>query len=73
MTPEEIARAYLDAVESEERAAAEFPERAAELGERRAELHALLMQTLRENNIPFTDRADAAQIAYRLAAPATRA
>jgi hypothetical protein len=66
MKPEAIARAYLACIELEERIRNESPELAEEVGPLRAELHALLMQALREANIPFVDRADAAHIAVDL-------
>ncbi len=66
MKPELIARAYLACIDLEERIRSESPEMAEEVGPLRGELHALLMQALREANIPFRDRADAAHIAFDL-------
>ena len=66
MKPAMIARAYLACIDLEERVRSESPQMAEEVGPLRAELHALLMQSLREANIPFVDRADAARIAAEL-------
>ena len=62
-----IAKAYTTCVELEERARQESPALAEDLSILRADLHALLMQALRESNIPFADRSDAARIAFDLA------
>ncbi len=67
MDPESVARIYVAAVELDDRAQSAAPQLAEETGILRAELHALLMQTLRENRIPFVDRADAARLAFELA------
>jgi hypothetical protein len=64
--PETIAHLYLACVELEERIRREAPDLADEVGPLRAELHALFMQTLRESNIHFADRTDAARIAFEL-------
>lgn len=66
MKPEAIARVYLACIDVEERIRSESPELADEVGPLRAELHALLMQVLREAGIRFADRADAARIAFDL-------
>jgi hypothetical protein len=64
--PEAIARAYVSCVELEERLHSESPNLADQMGELRGELHALLMQVFRESGIPFSDRADASRIAFKL-------
>jgi hypothetical protein len=66
MKLEDIARAYVAAADLDDRARSEAPHLAEEAGVLRAELHALLMQALHANNVPFTDRADAARLAYQL-------
>ncbi len=67
MKLEEIARAYLRCVEIDERAGSLTPALSEDIALLRADLHALLMQALREADIHFSDRADAARIAYELA------
>ena len=62
----DIARAYVASVELEERMRAESSSLLDEMSELRSDLHALLMDSLRENNIPFADRSRAAEIAFRL-------
>ena len=64
MNLETIARAYTHCIELEERAQHDSPLLAEDLSVLRADLHALMMQVLRDTGIPFTDRADAARIAY---------
>jgi hypothetical protein len=71
MTLEAIAKAYTTCIELEERAQQESPLIADDLSILRADLHALLMQALRDANIPFADRAHAARIAYDLASNRT--
>jgi len=66
MKPEMMARVYLMSIELEECIRSQSPEMAEEVGPLRAELHALFMQSLRDAHIPFTDRADAARIAFEL-------
>jgi hypothetical protein len=66
LKPEQIAQAYVDSIELEERLTLESPALAEEAGALRAELHSLLMEAFREAGIPFSDRADAARIAYGL-------
>ena len=66
MKPEQIAQAYVYSIELEERLRLESPTLAEEAGVLRAELHSLLMETFREAGIPFSDRGDAARIAYAL-------
>ncbi len=66
MTLEKIARAYTQCVELEERARSENAALADDLAVLRADLHALLMETLTAARIPFSDRADAARIAFEL-------
>jgi hypothetical protein len=66
MTLPSIARAYLQSVELEERARMFDSPLCEATAELRGELHALLMEALRQANIPFTDRAQAAQIAHDL-------
>jgi len=68
MNLQSIARAYTACAELEEKARFESDGLAEDLSVLRAELHALLMETLREHKIPFSDRADAARLAYELAA-----
>jgi hypothetical protein len=62
-----IAKAYSDCVELEERARTESPSLTEDLSLLRADLHAMLMDALRQANIPFTDRSDAARLAFHLA------
>ncbi len=66
MTLESIARAYTTCVELEEKASTESGQLADDLSVLRADLHALLMEALRENKIPFTDRSDAARLAFQI-------
>jgi hypothetical protein len=66
MKPASVAQAYLLCIELEDRIRNHSPELADEVGPMRAELHALLIEALRESNIPFADRADAARIAAEL-------
>ena len=63
-----VAQAYSTCVELEERAQDEASALAEDLSILRADLHALLMDALRSEGIPFTDRADAARIAFELTA-----
>ena len=63
---EEVARTYVASVELEERMRTEAPALLDEISELRADLHALLMNCLRENDIRFADRAEAAQIAFQI-------
>ena len=63
-----IAKAYVDCVEIEERLQRDGSLVAEDLALLRADLHALLMQALRQADIPFTDRAHAAQLAYQIQA-----
>jgi hypothetical protein len=71
MKLEDIARAYVACVELGERIQAEAPALTDEINELRADLHALLMSSLRENKISFADRAQAAAFAFQIAkAPA---
>ncbi len=67
----DVARAYVSAVELEERLTKEAPDLAEDMSLLRADLHALLMEALRENDIPFVDRAAAARIAFELVHQAT--
>jgi hypothetical protein len=64
MKLEAIAKAYIDCIELEDRALQEASGLSEDLGILRADLHALLMDALRQANIPFTDRSHAAQLAY---------
>ena len=64
MSLETVARAYTACVELEEKLRRESPELADEAAELRADLHALLMEPLRQANIPFADRSAAAHIAF---------
>jgi len=66
MTVETIARAYIACVELEERLRHDSVERADDAAVLRADLHALLMQALRDARIPFADRSEAATIAFAL-------
>jgi len=66
MNLQAIARAYVSCVELEEKAGAEAPELSENLGLLRADLHAVLMDALRQSNIPFADRQDAARIAFEI-------
>lgn len=67
MTPSAIAKAYIACVELEERAREENSALAEDLSILRSDLHALLMESLRAAHIPFSDRSDAARLAYNLA------
>ncbi len=62
----DVARAYVASVELEERVRSEAPALSEEISVLRADLHALLMESLRENHVPFADRSDAARIAFEL-------
>lgn len=64
MKLETIARAYTDCIELESRIQRESPGLADDISILRADLHGMLMEALRESKIPFSDRAQAAQIAY---------
>ena len=66
MSLETVARAYTACVELEERLQRESPELADDAAVLRADLHALLMDALRQTGIPFADRSDAARIAFAL-------
>jgi hypothetical protein len=66
MKLENIAGAYVAAVELEEKARVKAPELLEDVGALRADLHALLMDALRERGIPFADRADAARLACEI-------
>jgi len=67
MNLEAVARAYVSCVELEEKAGSEAPELSEDLALLRADLHAVLMDTLRQSNISFADRQDAARIAFEIA------
>jgi hypothetical protein len=67
MNLEAIARAYVRAVELDDRAQSSGSELGEELSILRADLHALLLQALRDAHVPFTDRAEAAGIAFEIA------
>ena len=69
MKLEEIARAYIAAVELDEKVRSTASALADEIGSLRADLHALFMEGLKEKGIPFTDRSEAAEIAYQLITP----
>jgi hypothetical protein len=64
MNLEAIAKAYTRCVELEEHTQQEAPALADEASILRADLHALLMDALRQAGIPFADRSDAARIAF---------
>jgi hypothetical protein len=66
MKLEDIAGAYVAAVELEEKARLRTPELLEDITDLRADLHALLMDALRERGIPFADRADAARLAWEI-------
>lgn len=66
MNLESIAKAYVSCVELEDQMRAESSDQLEKVSELRSDLHAMLMDCLRENKIPFTDRAEAADIAFRL-------
>jgi len=66
MSLEMVARAYVACVDLEERLCRQSPEWAQETAILRADLHALLMEALREAHIPFADRSDAAHIAFTI-------
>lgn len=67
MKLEDLARVYVSSVELEDRIQAEAPTLADEIGTLRADLHALWMEALRDQGIPFADRADAARLAFDIA------
>jgi hypothetical protein len=66
MNLESLARAYVRCVELDDRAQSAQSELAEELSVLRGDLHALLMQALREAGIPFNDRSEAAHIAHEM-------
>jgi hypothetical protein len=66
MRLEAIAKAYLNCVELEERAQRDSPSLAEEVSILRSDLHALLMEALRDSRIPYSDRSDAARIAFEI-------
>lgn len=66
MNTEAVAQAYIACVELDDRARTEYPALAEDLSTLRADLHALLMEALRQTKIPFSDRSDAARIAFDL-------
>ncbi len=61
-----IARAYVASIELEDQMRARGSDLLENISELRSDLHAMLMDCLRENNISFADRAEAAEIAFRL-------
>jgi hypothetical protein len=61
-----IAKAYIASVDLEEKAQRESAGIVEELAIIRSDLHALLMDALREAHIPYADRADAARIAFEI-------
>jgi len=67
MNLEAIAKAYTRSIELQEHAEHEAPALAEEASVLRADLHALLMEALRQAGIPFADRSDAARIAFDIA------
>ena len=67
MNLEAIAKAYTRSIELEEHAEQEAPALSDEAALLRADLHALLMEALRQAGIPFADRSDAAHIAFDIA------
>ena len=73
MTPQEMARVYVQSIELEELTGATAPELTDKVGELRSNLHALLMEVLREHHVPFVDRFDASRLAYQLVRETTPA
>jgi hypothetical protein len=67
MNLQTIAKAYTGCIELEDRIQRETPALAEEVAILRSDLHALLMDALRQAHISFTDRAHAARIAYEIA------
>ena len=67
MNLEAAAKAYVTCVELEERAQREAASLAEDVSILRSDLHALLMEALRDAHIPFSDRSDAARIAFEIA------
>ena len=61
-----IAKVYTTCIEMEERARRESPALADDLSILRSDLHAVMMDALRQARIPYTDRADAARIAFEI-------
>ena len=72
MNLDAIARAYVKCVELEEHAGSEWPQLSDDLASLRADLHALLMDALRQSNVPFADRQDAARIAFEITRQPTK-
>jgi hypothetical protein len=66
MNLEAVAKAYVNCVELEERAQRDAPSMAEDLSLLRSDLHAMLMETLRDAHIPYSDRSDAAHIAFEI-------
>jgi hypothetical protein len=66
MNLENIARTYVSAAELEEEMRAQSSDSLDHVSELRSDLHARLMDALRENHIPVADRAEAAAIAFEL-------
>ena len=64
MNLEAISRAYVTCVELEERSRDESAALSDDLATLRSDLHALLMTALRQARLPFSDRSDAARIAF---------
>ena len=64
MRLETIAKAYTDCIELEDRVQRESPALSEDMAILRADLHAMLMDALRQAKIPFTDRSHAARLAY---------
>jgi len=66
MTLVAIANAYVNCVELEERSRRDAPSLAEDLSILRSDLHALLMEALRDARIPYSDRSDAARLAFEI-------
>jgi hypothetical protein len=66
MKLENIAAAYVAIVELEEKVRSQAPDLADDAGSLRTDLHALLMEALKERGIPFADRAEAARLAFQI-------
>ena len=66
MNLETLSKAYTACVDLEERLRSHSPELADDAAILRADLHSLLMESLRAAHIPFTDRTEAAHIAFAI-------
>jgi hypothetical protein len=66
MNLEAIAQAYVQCVELDDKAQSLHSELAGELSMLRSDLHALLMEALRQAHIAFSNRSEAAGIAIEI-------